>query len=80
MKWCSLVEVSFNQSSYGVMEDDGTVSLVIALSQPSSVPFEVIVQTINVTAVGEYAHSIFYVHNCKYHVVQNSGRVKHKKW
>ena len=61
MKWCLLVEVSFNQPSYEVMEDDGTVSLVIALSQPSSVPFEVIVETINVTAVGEYVHSIFYV-------------------
>ena len=51
---------------------------MIELSQPSSVPFEVIVETINVTAVGEYAHSIFYVRNCKYYVLQNSGRAKHK--
>ena len=34
------------------MEDDGTVSLVIALSQPSSVPFEVSIGTMDVSAVG----------------------------
>ena len=45
--------VSFNQSSYEVMEDDGTVSLVITLSQPSSVPFGVSIGTMNVTAVGK---------------------------
>ena len=48
------VVVSFNQSSYEVMEDNGTVSLVIALSQPSSVPFEVSIGTMNVTAVGKF--------------------------
>ena len=44
--------MSFSQSSYGVMEDDGTVTLVISLSQTSSVPFEVTVNTMDVTAVG----------------------------
>ena len=44
--------MSFNQSSYGVMEDDGTVILVISLSQTSSVPFEVTVNTMNATAIG----------------------------
>ena len=48
--WWLTVTVSFSQSSYGVMEDDGTVTLVIALSQPSSVPFEVTIGTVNMTA------------------------------
>ena len=47
-----IVVVSFNQSSYEVMEDNGTVSLVIALSQPSSMPFEVTINVVDVTAVG----------------------------
>ena len=46
--------MSFSQSSYGVMEDDGRVTLIIRLSQLSSVPFQVIVNIMNVTAVGEY--------------------------
>ena len=33
------------------MEDDGTVTLMIRLSQVSSMPFQV---TVNVTAVGKY--------------------------
>ena len=48
-----VVEVSFSQSSYGVMEDDGRVTLMIRLSQLSPVPFQVTVDTMNVTAVGE---------------------------
>ena len=36
------------------MEDDGTVTLVISLSQTSSVPFEVTIDTMNVTALSEY--------------------------
>ena len=47
--------MSFSQSLYEVMEDDGTVTLMITLSQVSSVPFQVTVNTTNVTAVGEYA-------------------------
>ena len=41
-----------NSVTYGVMEDDGKVTLMIRLSQPLSVPFQVIVNTMNVTAVG----------------------------
>ena len=44
--------MSFSQSSYGVMEDDVTVTLVIALSQTSSVSFEVTVNTMDITATG----------------------------
>ena len=35
------------------MEDDGTVTLVISLSQTSLVPFEVTIDTMNVTALSE---------------------------
>ena len=45
--------MSFSQSSYGVMEDDGTVTLVISLSQTSSVPFQITVNTMDLTAVGK---------------------------
>ena len=58
MIYYQTVAVSFSRSSYEVMEDDGTVSLVIALSQPSSVPFEVSVDTMNVTAVGKHIYVI----------------------
>ena len=44
--------MSFSQSSYGVMEDDGAITLMIELSQASSVPFQVIISTMDVTAVG----------------------------
>ena len=44
--------VNFNQSSYGVMENDGTVGMTISLSQPSSVEFQVMINTMNVTAIG----------------------------
>ena len=46
--------MSFSESSYGVMEDDGTVTLVISLSQTSSVSFEVTVNTMDVTAMSKY--------------------------
>ena len=45
--------MSFSQSSYEVMEDDDTVTLTLQLSQMSSVPFEVTVNTMDVTAVGK---------------------------
>ena len=45
--------MNFSQLSCGVMEDDGRVTLMIRLSQPSSVPFQVIVNTMDVTALGE---------------------------
>ena len=44
--------MSFNQSSYGVMEDDGTVNIMIVLSQKSSVQFQVMINKTDVTAVG----------------------------
>ena len=47
------VEVSFSQSSYGVMEDDGRATLMITLSQPSSVEFTVTINTTDVTAKGK---------------------------
>ena len=59
MTYYQTVAVSFNQSSYEVMEDNGTVSLVIALSQPSSVPFEVSIGTMNVTAVGKFTIAVY---------------------
>ena len=51
---CYIVGVRFSQSSYEVMEGDGTVTLTIQLSQMSSVPFEVTVNTMDVTAVGKW--------------------------
>lgn len=47
---CYLVTVNFDQSVYGVMESDNMVSLRILLSQPSSLPFQVVINTIDVTA------------------------------
>ena len=44
--------MSFNQSSYGVMEDDGTVTLTLEFSQPSSEPFQVTINTMDGTAIG----------------------------
>ena len=44
--------MNFNQTSYGVMEDDGTVNITIVLSQTSSVQFEIMINTTDVTAVG----------------------------
>ena len=46
--------MSFNQSSYGITEDDGTVTLTLVLSEASTVTFEVTVSTIDVTAIGMY--------------------------
>ena len=36
------------------MEDDGAVTLVIALSQESLMPFEVTIETVDMTALSEY--------------------------
>ena len=52
--------MSFNQSSYGVIEDDGTVNIMIVLSQTSSVQFEAMISTTDITAVGTYV-CIFYI-------------------
>ena len=47
-----IVAVSFSQSSYGVLEDDGSVTIVIMLSEASLVQFQVEINTRNVTAIG----------------------------
>ena len=46
------VMVDFKQSSYGVMEDGGTVTMIMILSQPSSVQFQVIISATDFTAKG----------------------------
>ena len=46
------VMVTFNQSSYGVIEDDGTVTIMMIFSQPSSVEFQVTINASDVTAIG----------------------------
>ena len=59
------------------MEDDGTVSLVIALSQPSSVPFEVTIETVDMAASSEwYLCSIFKVRIYSYTCKCVNGTVK----
>ena len=42
--------MNFSQSSYGVIEDAGSVTMVILLSQLSPVPFQLEISTIDVTA------------------------------
>ena len=59
LRHCYTVAVSFSQSSYEVMEDDGTVTLTLQLSQMSSAPFEVTVNTMDVAAIGKW-HVICY--------------------
>ena len=44
------VIVNFGQSSYEVMEDNGLVNAMILLSQSSSVPFQLVIHTIDATA------------------------------
>ena len=44
--------MSFSQSSYGVMEHDGAVAVTIALSQPSSLQFQVVIHVADVIAIG----------------------------
>ena len=52
--------MSFNQLSYGVMEDDSTVTITIILSQPSSLQFQVVIHVIEASAIGRL---IIYVHS-----------------
>ena len=42
--------VTFRQPSYRVMEDSGSVTVMILLSQSLPVPFQVEINTIDVTA------------------------------
>ena len=55
---CLTVVVNFNQSSYGVMEEDGTISITIILSQASSVEFQVTINALNVCAIGNLYYRI----------------------
>ena len=55
---CYIVGVRFSQSSYEVMEYDGTVTLTLQLSKMSSEPFEVTMNTMDVTAVGKWIVAI----------------------
>ena len=48
------VIVNFNQTSYGVMEDIGIVPIIMILSQPSSVQFQVEISVTNFTGKGTY--------------------------
>ena len=45
--------MNFKQSLYEVMEDGGEVMIMIELSQPSSEPFDVMINLMDVTANGE---------------------------
>ena len=54
--------MSFNQSTYGIMEDDGTVNTMIVLSQTSSVQFEVMISATDITAGGMYVASYHYLY------------------
>ena len=53
------VMVNFNQSLYGVMEDDGRVTIIMILSQPSLVQFQVMISATDFTAIGAYM--LFYI-------------------
>jgi len=44
--------VEFSSSLYEVMENDDEVTLTLDLSQASSVPFNVTINTMDVTAIG----------------------------
>ena len=46
------VMVTFNQSSYGVIEYDGTITIMMIFSQPSSVEFQVTINVSDITAIG----------------------------
>ena len=46
------IAVNFKQSSYEVTESD-TVTITIVLNQPSSIPFQVAINTTDITATGK---------------------------
>ena len=43
--------VNFNQLSYGVTEDDGTLNIMTGLSQPSPVQFQIMINTTDSSAI-----------------------------
>ena len=59
---CIIVVVSFSQSSYEAMEDDGSVTMVVLLSQSSSIPFQLTINTTDVTAESKHVIIIDNVH------------------
>ena len=46
------IVVNFNQASYRVKEDDSSLNIIMELSQTSSVQFQVMISTVDVTAIG----------------------------
>jgi len=57
--------VSFNQSLYRVMEDDCTVNITIKLSQATSVQFEVMIGTEDITATTRtYIYKYVVIRSC----------------
>ena len=54
--------VNFNQASYRVMEDDGSLNIMMELSQTSSVQFQVVISTVDVTAIGISLLSLYVFH------------------
>ena len=51
--YCVLVQVTLDESMYRVAEDDGTVMIMVVLSQPSTQDIMVTVNSSDVTATGE---------------------------
>ena len=45
--------MNFDKSSYEVREDSDEVMIMIVLNQPSSKPFDVIINSVDVTTRGE---------------------------
>ena len=44
--------VNFDQSSYSIMEDDGTVTITLTLSEVITRQIQVVINTMDVTATG----------------------------
>ena len=51
--YCVLVQVTLDESMYRVAEDDGTVMIMVVLSQPSTQDIMVTVNSSDITATGE---------------------------
>jgi len=53
IKFLIAIDISFNQSTYTVDEDDGPAQPVLVLSNPSSTDITVQVRSNDITATGE---------------------------
>lgn len=51
------VMVNFNESSHEVKEDDDALVISMVLSQPSSMPIQVEISALDVTATGSFTKS-----------------------